>query len=93
MYWLAWFVVIFGQEGIRAEIVLGDVYMQEEEFQEAVHAFTRAENIGKESGGGEALDDARQKLKKAQIALEQSKKKNYYKVPKRRSRAPCRNVF
>lgn len=78
-----------GQEGVQAEVMIGDAYMEEEEFQEAVHAYTRAETKGREMGGGEAMDDARQKLKKAQIALEQSKKKNYYKV--RRQYHPCLN--
>lgn len=69
----------YSQVGAQAEITAGDVHLEAEEYQEAVHAYTRAE--GKVSGiGGEVLDQARQKLKKANILLEQSKKKEYYKV-------------
>ena len=65
--------------GAQAEIMIGDVRVEAEEFQEAVHAYTRAEGKVKELGG-EVLDQAREKLKKANILLEQSKKKQYYKV-------------
>lgn len=58
---------------------MGDVHTEAEEFQEAVNAYARAENIVKEIGM-EVLDKARSKLKQANVLLEQSKKKQYYKV-------------
>ncbi|CAN0351842.1 unnamed protein product, partial [Laminaria digitata] len=67
------------QVGAQAEILIGDVRVEAEEFQEAVHAYARAEGKVKELGG-EVLDQARDKLKKANIMLEQSKKKQYYKT-------------
>lgn len=70
------------QVGAKAEMMMGDIFLEAEEFQEAVHAYGRAEaKAGEEgAGGGEVLDQARQKLKDANVQLEQSKKKNYYKV-------------
>lgn len=69
-----------GQHGVRAEIMIGDVHVEAEEFQEAVSAYGRAEQKAKEMDDQELLENARQKLKKAQVFLEQSKKKDYYKV-------------
>lgn len=60
--------------------MVGDVHVEAEEFQEAVHAYGRAEQKAKEMDDQELLESARQKLKKAQVFLEQSKKKDYYKV-------------
>ncbi|CAM9242498.1 unnamed protein product [Ectocarpus sp. 8 AP-2014] len=68
-----------GEVGAQAEIVMGDVHQEAEEFQEAVNAYARAETKVKEIGM-EVLDQARAKLKQANILLEQSKKKQYYKV-------------
>lgn len=65
--------------GAQAEIVFGDVHTEAEEFQEAVNAYSRAEAKVKEIGM-EILDQAKAKLKQASILLEQSKKKQYYKV-------------
>ena len=67
--------------GARGEMMIGDVHLEAEEFQEAVHAYGRAEAKAGETGG-EVLDQARQKLKQANVQFEQSKKKNYYKVEK-----------
>ncbi|CAN0348414.1 unnamed protein product [Ectocarpus sp. 12 AP-2014] len=58
---------------------MGDVHQEAEEFQEAVNAYARAETKVKEIGM-EVLDQARAKLKQANILLEQSKKKQYYKI-------------
>lgn len=71
--------MFFFQVGAQAEIMIGDIRVEAEEFQEAVHAYARAEGKVKELGG-EFLDQAREKHKKANILLEQSKKKQYYKV-------------
>lgn len=68
-----------GEVGAQAEIMIGDIRVEAEEFQEAVHAYARAEGKVKELGG-EFLDQAREKHKKANILLEQSKKKQYYKT-------------
>lgn len=65
--------------GAQAEIVIGDVHTEAEEFQEAVNAYARAETKMKEIGT-DVLDQARSKLKQANVLLEQSKKKQYYKV-------------
>lgn len=72
-------VCVLLKVGAQAEIMIGDIRVEAEEFQEAVHAYGRAEGKVKEIGG-EFLDQAREKLKKANILLEQSKKKQYYKV-------------
>eukprot|EP00903_Cladosiphon_okamuranus_P006463 g6323.t1 len=68
-----------GEVGAQAEMIFGDVYTEAEEFQEAVNAYSRAEAKVKEIGM-EILDQARAKLKQANILLEQSKKKQYYKI-------------
>lgn len=61
-------------------MMMGDLHIEEEEFQEAVHAYGRAEQKAKELDEDDVLEDVRKKLKKAQVFLEQSKKKDYYKV-------------
>ncbi|CAM9913177.1 unnamed protein product, partial [Pylaiella littoralis] len=68
-----------GEIGAQAEILIGDVHTEAEEFQEAVNAYARAETKMKEIGT-EVLDQARSKLKQANVLLEQSKKKQYYKI-------------
>lgn len=77
--YLTFSVYFRGKVGAQAEIVVGDVHLEAEEFQEAVNAYTRAETKVQEIGM-EVLDQARSKLKQANILLEQSKKKQYYKV-------------
>lgn len=62
------------------------MHTEVEEFQEAVNAYSRAEAKVKEIGM-EILDQAKAKLKEANILLEQSKKKQYYKVRYTRTRA------
>lgn len=67
--------------------MVGDVHMEEEEFQEAVHAYSRAEQKAKDMDDEmEAMKELQQKLKRANALLEQSKKKQYYKVRREEGR-------
>eukprot|EP00640_Fibrocapsa_japonica_P003420 CAMPEP_0113948404 /NCGR_PEP_ID=MMETSP1339-20121228/70111_1 /TAXON_ID=94617 /ORGANISM="Fibrocapsa japonica" /LENGTH=306 /DNA_ID=CAMNT_0000955455 /DNA_START=33 /DNA_END=953 /DNA_ORIENTATION=- /assembly_acc=CAM_ASM_000762 len=59
---------------VPAQIRLGDALMGLEEWQEAVRAYQSAHQ--KDQGNREAAD----KLKRAEAALTQSKKKDYYKI-------------
>lgn len=61
-------------EGLWA---LGEALQNAEQFQEAVNTFQRAVEIAPE---GQPQQDAQQKLREAQVALKQSKEKNYYKI-------------
>lgn len=54
--------------------------MQAEEYQEAVHAYNRAQTAAREVEGSESAAVVQDKLAKAEAALKQSKTKDYYKV-------------
>lgn len=61
-------------EGIWA---LGEVYQNADKFEEAVRTFQRAVE---EATEGEQKHEAQRRLQEAQVALKQSKEKNYYKI-------------
>ena len=62
-------------EGLWA---LGEVQQNAEKFEEAVRSFQRAVEAAPDST--QEKQDAKRKLHDAQIALKQSKEKNYYKI-------------
>jgi DnaJ family protein C protein 3 len=68
------------QESLRladtkeVQLIVGDAYMRMEKFEEAVQAFNKALQHEQNS------NHIRQKLNQAQVALKQSKQKNYYKI-------------
>lgn len=63
-------------ESIEGFFVLGDALIGNEEFQEAVQVFQRAV----EFEPNEDVKKCKEKLQQAQVALKQSKEKNYYKI-------------
>jgi len=64
------------EESLEGLFALGDALMGGEKFQEAVNTFQKAMEF--EPNGRE--QETRAKLQKAEIALKQSKEKNYYKI-------------
>ncbi|CAM9637553.1 unnamed protein product [Discosporangium mesarthrocarpum] len=67
-----------GLEGMEGGVLLGDALFGLEEFEEAVRAYSVAQqeaDPGDWSNAGGA-----EKLQKAKVAVAQSKKKNYYKI-------------
>lgn len=61
-------------EGMYA---LGDAQIAAERYEEAVRTF---HEVYDEAEGAEEKREAREKVDKAQVALKQSKQKNYYKI-------------
>lgn len=66
--------------------LLGNIYMELEEFEEAVRAYTRGLEVFKDDG------DLQQLLRKAEAALKQSKQKDYYKILGVSRRATIREI-
>merc|ERR1712228_285625 len=64
------------QETPAGLFALGDIHLAADEFDDAVKAFRRALEIAE----GEEEEEARNKLREAEVALKQSKEKNYYKI-------------
>jgi len=56
---------------------LGDAQTHAEQFEEAVRTFNQAAEIAPD---GELKQQANKKLQESQVALKQSKEKNYYKI-------------
>jgi DnaJ homolog subfamily C member 3 len=65
-------------ETVEALWTLGEIQQTAEQFDEAVRSFHRAVEITSENS--EQRNEAQQKLQQAQVALKQSKEKNYYKI-------------
>jgi DnaJ family protein C protein 3 len=65
------------QETMEHLWALGDALTTAEKFDEALRVFQKAAEDAPE---GEQKQKAHQKIKEAQVALKQSKEKNYYKV-------------
>jgi DnaJ family protein C protein 3 len=57
---------------------LGEVLQNAEKYEEAVRAFSQAVDAAPDSS--QEKQNAKQKLQQAQVALKQSKEKNYYKI-------------
>jgi len=64
------------QETIEGLWALGAAQTAAEKFQEAVHTYHRATEVAADSD----KQAANEKLREAQVALKQSKEKNYYKI-------------
>ena len=65
------------EESIDGLYTLGEAQQAGEKYEQAVQTFHRATEIAIE---GDEQKQANQKLKEAQVALKQSKEKNYYKI-------------
>jgi len=66
-------------EAMDALWVLGDALTDAEKFDEALRIFRDALEAAPD-GEGEETQKAKQKVKQAEVALKQSKEKNYYKI-------------
>ena len=64
------------QDSLEHMWALGDALTAAERFEEALRAFQNAA----EEAEGELAQQARKKVKEAEVALKQSKEKNYYKI-------------
>merc|ERR1712071_612981 len=65
------------EETIPALFVLGDAETEAEQFDEALRTFRRALEI---AASDEDKQSAQKKVQEAEVALKQSKEKNYYKI-------------
>ena len=65
-------------ETIEALWALGDIQQSADRFEDAVRTFSRAVELAGENS--EQKNEAQQKVQQAQVALKQSKEKNYYKI-------------
>ena len=65
-------------ETMEALWALGDIQQSADRFEDAVRTFSRAVELAGENH--EQKNEAQQKLQQAQVALKQSKEKNYYKI-------------
>lgn len=63
-------------ESVDGLFSLGDAYTAAEQFQEAVNTFRKAMDFEP----NDRKQECQQRLQKAEIALKQSKEKNYYKI-------------
>lgn len=68
------------EETLDALWAMADVLTAAEKFEEAVRTFQRAVEVAPDSEASEETQRARQRLKEAEVALKQSKEKNYYKI-------------
>jgi DnaJ homolog subfamily C member 3 len=64
---------------LEAFWALGDAYTAAEKFEDALRIFRQALEEAPE-GEGEQTQQAKRKVKEAEVALKQSKEKNYYKI-------------
>jgi DnaJ homolog subfamily C member 3 len=64
------------QETVEGLWALGDAQLAGEKFEEAVRTFRRAEEIATE----DTKQKAQQRVRESEVALKQSKEKNYYKI-------------
>jgi len=65
------------EESLEGLWALGDAQTHAEQFEEAVRTFHQA---AEKAPDGEMKQQANKKFKEAQVALKQSKEKNYYKI-------------
>lgn len=64
------------EESVEGILSLGDAQLAGDKFQEAVNTYRKAVEFEPNEMGRESQE----KLKKAEVALKQSKEKNYYKI-------------
>lgn len=65
-----------GGESVEGKVALGDALLTAEKFEDAVRVFREAVDMQP----NDRLEEARSKLKRAEVELKQSKEKNYYKI-------------
>jgi DnaJ family protein C protein 3 len=65
------------EESLEGLWALGEAQQNAEQFEEAVRTFNQA---AESAPDGEMKQEAKKKLQEAQVALKQSKEKNYYKI-------------
>ena len=65
---------------MRANRILGQVAMEQEEYDEAVRYFQHAHKIMEEENNGQVEMSLHEELQRAETALKQSKQKDYYKI-------------
>jgi len=63
-------------ESVEGLFALGEAQVEAEHFEDAIRSFRRAEEISPQEG----KQAAQQKIREAEVALKQSKEKNYYKI-------------
>mmetsp|Transcript_10511 Transcript_10511/g.15312 ORF Transcript_10511/g.15312 Transcript_10511/m.15312 type:complete len:485 (-) Transcript_10511:80-1534(-) len=63
-------------ESVEGLLALGEAQIVAEKYDEAVHSYRRAEEIAPD----DQKRNCQQKIKEAEVALKQSKEKNYYKI-------------
>mmetsp|Transcript_17298 Transcript_17298/g.25356 ORF Transcript_17298/g.25356 Transcript_17298/m.25356 type:complete len:514 (-) Transcript_17298:189-1730(-) len=68
------------EDSCESIITLGDAQLAAEKFDEAVQTFRRAYETAQERSNDEDKNTARDRVNKAEVALKQSKTKNYYKI-------------
>jgi DnaJ family protein C protein 3 len=76
---LARVVLYEDEENLEVMWALGDALTDAEKFEEALRIFRDALEAAPD-GESEVTQKARQKVKQAEVALKQSKEKNYYKI-------------
>eukprot|EP00532_Pseudo-nitzschia_australis_P020453 CAMPEP_0168291284 /NCGR_PEP_ID=MMETSP0142_2-20121227/6124_1 /TAXON_ID=44445 /ORGANISM="Pseudo-nitzschia australis, Strain 10249 10 AB" /LENGTH=524 /DNA_ID=CAMNT_0008238729 /DNA_START=222 /DNA_END=1799 /DNA_ORIENTATION=+ len=72
-------IVDQGDQVVEAMWALGDALTEAEKFDEALRVFRDASEAAPDRDG-EIAQKARQKVLQAEVALKQSKEKNYYKI-------------
>lgn len=65
------------QETVEGLIALGDAQIGAEKFEDALRSYRRAEEV---APGEEEKQKAKNKIREGEVALKQSKEKNYYKI-------------
>lgn len=66
------------EESIETFWALGEAQTAADKYEEAVHTYRKAAELAEDNA--EMKGQAQQKLQEAQVALKQSKEKNYYKI-------------
>jgi tetratricopeptide (TPR) repeat protein len=65
---------------LEALWALGDAYTSAEKYEDALRIFRKALEDAPDASDNEQTKRARQKVQEAEVALKQSKEKNYYKI-------------
>jgi DnaJ homolog subfamily C member 3 len=68
------------EETIEGLWTLGECQLAADRFDDALETYRRAADLANEGSADETKKEAQEKLKAAQVALKQSKEKNYYKI-------------
>ena len=68
------------EETLDALWALGDAYTSAEKYEDALRIFRKALEDAPDAADNEQTKKAKQKVQEAEVALKQSKEKNYYKI-------------